>query len=118
LAKVALAFTAASAKATGAYRAGPCPKVAATTLCRLAEARDVAWATDLIPHLADWRHQITASSSRYRSVIAFAVFVCPEPASAQWSCSIPNNYAQNVLTRRGLAADQQQIVSLQNQAQI
>ena len=31
-------------------------------------------------------------------VIAFAVFVCPEPASAQLVVFDPNSYAQNVLT--------------------
>ena len=32
------------------------------------------------------------------SVIAFAVFVGPKPASAQLVVFDPNNYAQNVLT--------------------
>src|SRR5580704_11702289 len=53
------------------------------------------------------------------SVIAFAVFVCPEPASAQLVVFDPNNYAQNVLTAaRALQQINNQIVSLQNQAQM
>src|SRR6266567_4058773 len=52
-------------------------------------------------------------------VIAFAVFVCPEPASAQLIVFDPNNYAQNVLTAaRALQQINNQIVSLQNQAQM
>ena len=52
-------------------------------------------------------------------VIAFAVFVCPEPASAQLVVFDPNNYAQNVLTAaRALQQINNQIVSLQNQAQM
>jgi hypothetical protein len=48
-------------------------------------------------------------------VIAFAVFVCPEPASAQLVVFDPNNYAQNVLTAaRALQQINNQIVSLQN----
>ena len=53
------------------------------------------------------------------SMIAFAVFVCPEPASAQLVVFDPNNYAQNVLTAaRALQQINNQIVSLQNQAQM
>src|SRR6202022_462744 len=52
-------------------------------------------------------------------VIAFAVFVCPEPASAQLVVFDPNNYAQNVLTAaRALQQINNQITSLQNQAQM
>jgi P-type conjugative transfer protein TrbJ len=52
-------------------------------------------------------------------VIAFAVFVCPEPASAQLVVFDPNNYAQSVLTAaRALQQINNQIVSLQNQAQM
>src|SRR3954462_7466903 len=52
-------------------------------------------------------------------VIAFAVFVCPEPASAQVVMFDPNNYAQNVLTAaRALQQINNQITSLQNQAQM
>src|SRR6476661_3784740 len=52
-------------------------------------------------------------------VIAFAVFVCPEPACAQLVVFDPNNYAQNVLTAaRALQQINNQIVSLQNQAQM
>ena len=52
-------------------------------------------------------------------VIAFAVFVCPERASAQLVVFDPNNYAQNVLTAaRALQQINNQIVSLQNQAQM
>jgi type IV secretion system protein TrbJ len=52
-------------------------------------------------------------------VIAFALFVCPEPASAQLVVFDPNNYAQNVLTAaRALQQINNQIVSLQNQAQM
>jgi P-type conjugative transfer protein TrbJ len=52
-------------------------------------------------------------------VIAFAVFVCPEPASAQLVVFDPNNYAQNVLTAaRALQQINNQIASLQNQAQM
>src|SRR6202163_439632 len=52
-------------------------------------------------------------------VVAFAVFVCPEPASAQLVVFDPNNYAQNVLTAaRALQQINNQIVSLQNQAQM
>jgi P-type conjugative transfer protein TrbJ len=52
-------------------------------------------------------------------VIAFAVFVCPESASAQLVVFDPNNYAQNVLTAaRALQQINNQIVSLQNQAQM
>src|SRR5437773_3972349 len=52
-------------------------------------------------------------------VIAFAVFVCPEPVSAQLVVFDPNNYAQNVLTAaRALQQINNQITSLQNQAQM
>src|SRR5258705_2967360 len=52
-------------------------------------------------------------------VIAFAVFVCPEQAPAQLIVFDPNNYAQNVLTAaRALQQINNQIVSLQNQAQM
>src|SRR6478752_2693103 len=52
-------------------------------------------------------------------VIAFAVFVGPEPASAQLVVFDPNNSAQNVLTAaRALQQINNQIVSLQNQAQM
>src|SRR2546430_15801331 len=52
-------------------------------------------------------------------VIAFAVLVCPEPASAQLVVFDPNNYAQNVLTAaRALQQINNQITSLQNQAQM
>ena len=52
-------------------------------------------------------------------VIAFAVFFCPKPACAQLVVFDPNNYAQNVLTAaRALQQINNQIVSLQNQAQM
>src|ERR1700743_2576393 len=52
-------------------------------------------------------------------VIAFAVFVGPERASAQLSVFDRNNYAQNVLTAaRALQQINNQITSLQNQAQM
>jgi P-type conjugative transfer protein TrbJ len=52
-------------------------------------------------------------------VIAFAVFVGPEQASGQLIVFDPNNYAQNVLTAaRALQQINNQIVSLQNQAQM
>src|SRR5947207_14715368 len=52
-------------------------------------------------------------------VIAVEVFVCPEPASAQLVVFDTNNYAQNVLTAaRALQQINNQIVSLQNQAQM
>src|ERR1700754_4675529 len=53
------------------------------------------------------------------SAIAFAVFVGPIPATAQLVVFDPNNYAQNVLTAaRALQQINNQIVSLQNQAQM
>src|SRR5271154_2913757 len=53
------------------------------------------------------------------SVIAFAVFVGPNRTSAQLVVFDPNNYAQNVLTAaRSLQQINNQIVSLQNQAQM
>jgi type IV secretion system protein TrbJ len=53
------------------------------------------------------------------SVIALAVFVGPNRASAQLVVFDPNNYAQNVLTAaRALQQINNQIVSLQNQAQM
>ena len=52
-------------------------------------------------------------------VIGFAMFVCPESASAQLVVFDPNNYAQNVLTAaRALQQINNQIVSLQNQAKM
>src|ERR1700731_1275704 len=52
-------------------------------------------------------------------VIAFAVFVGPEQSSGQLIVFDPNNYAQNVLTAaRALQQIDNQIVSLQNQAQM
>src|SRR5260370_7471410 len=52
-------------------------------------------------------------------VIAIAVFVFPEPVSSQLVVCDPNNYAQNVLTdARALQQINNQIVSLQNQAQM
>src|SRR5205807_3893931 len=52
-------------------------------------------------------------------VIGFAVFVGPKPAPAQLVVFDPNNYAQNVLTAaRALQQINNQIVSLQNQAQM
>src|SRR6266576_1474405 len=52
-------------------------------------------------------------------VIAFAVFIGAEQASGQLVVFDPNNYAQNVLTAaRALQQINNQIVSLQNQAQI
>src|SRR5439155_25403133 len=52
-------------------------------------------------------------------VIAFALFVCPEPAPAQLVVFDTNNYAQNVLTAaRALQQINNQITSLQNQAQM
>jgi P-type conjugative transfer protein TrbJ len=52
-------------------------------------------------------------------VIAFAVFVCPERSSAQLVVFDPNNYTQNVLTAaRALQQINNQIVSLQNQAEM
>src|SRR5436190_22217991 len=59
-------------------------------------------------------HRVAAAG-----VIAFAVFVGPEPAAAQLIVFDPNNYAQNVLTAaRTLQQINNQIVSLQNQAQM
>jgi P-type conjugative transfer protein TrbJ len=53
------------------------------------------------------------------SVIAFSVFVGPSRTSAQLVVFDPNNYAQNVLTAaRALQQINNQIVSLQNQAQM
>src|SRR5258708_15793400 len=53
------------------------------------------------------------------SVMAFAMFVCPKQAPAQLVVFDPNNYAQNVLTAaRALQQINNQIVSLQNQAQM
>src|ERR1700752_3340153 len=52
-------------------------------------------------------------------VMAFAVFVGPKQSSAQLVVFDPNNYAQNVLTAaRTLQQVNNQIVSLQNQAQM
>jgi type IV secretion system protein TrbJ len=52
-------------------------------------------------------------------VIAFSVFVGSEQASGQLIVFDPNNYAQNVLTAaRALQQINNQIVSLQNQAQM
>src|SRR6195256_4855250 len=53
------------------------------------------------------------------SVIALAVAISPKQASAQLVVFDPNNYAQNVLTAaRALQQINNQIVSLQNQAQM
>src|SRR5712664_4630755 len=53
------------------------------------------------------------------SVIAFTVFVGPSRTSAQLVVFDPNNYAQDVLTAaRALQQINNQIVSLQNQAQM
>src|SRR6266404_1773318 len=52
-------------------------------------------------------------------LITFAVFVGPKQAFAQLVVFDPNNYAQNVLTAaRALQQINNQIVSLQNQAQM
>ena len=52
-------------------------------------------------------------------VMAFAVFIGPESASAQLVVFDPNNYAQNVLTAaRALHQINNQITSLQHQAQM
>ena len=52
-------------------------------------------------------------------VIALTVLIGPKPASAQLVVFDPNNYAQNVLTAaRALQQINNQIVSLQNQAQM
>ena len=59
-------------------------------------------------------HRLAAAS-----VMAFAVVVGPEQASGQLVVFDPNNYAQNVLTAaRALQQINNQIVSLQNQAQM
>jgi type IV secretion system protein TrbJ len=59
-------------------------------------------------------HRLAAAS-----VIAFAVFVGPKQASGQLVVFDPNNYAQNMLTAaRALQQINNQIVSLQNQAQM
>ncbi len=53
------------------------------------------------------------------SMIAITVAVSLRPASAQFVVFDPNNYAQNVLTAaRSLQQINNQIVSLQNQAQM
>src|SRR6202045_4760425 len=53
------------------------------------------------------------------SVLAFALFVGANRTSAQLVVFDPNNYAQNVLTAaRALQQINNQIVSLQNQAQM
>src|ERR1700679_1261591 len=53
------------------------------------------------------------------TVIAFAIIIGPNRASAQLAVFDPNNYAQNVLTAaRTLQKINNQIVSLQNQAQM
>ncbi|MBY0383363.1 MAG: P-type conjugative transfer protein TrbJ, partial [Xanthobacteraceae bacterium] len=53
------------------------------------------------------------------SMIAIIVAVSSRPASAQLVVFDPNNYAQNVLTAaRSLQQINNQIVSLQNQAQM
>src|SRR3979411_832341 len=53
------------------------------------------------------------------SVIALAVAISPKQVSAQLVVFDPNNYAQNVLTAaRALQQINNQIVSLQNQAQM
>ena len=59
-------------------------------------------------------HRLTVAG-----VTAFAVIVGPKQASAQLVVFDPNNYAQNVLTAaRALQQINNQIVSLQNQAQM
>ena len=53
------------------------------------------------------------------SVAAVAVFIGPKQSSAQLLVFDPSNYAQNVLTAaRALQQINNQIVSLQNQAQM
>ncbi len=55
----------------------------------------------------------------FASLIAVTVVVCPKQASGQLVVFDPNNYAQNVLTAaRALQQINNQIVSLQNQAQM
>src|SRR3984885_414686 len=59
-------------------------------------------------------HRIVAAG-----VVAIVVAVGPKPSSAQLIVFDPNNYAQNVLTAaRALQQINNQIVSLQNQAQM
>jgi P-type conjugative transfer protein TrbJ len=59
-------------------------------------------------------HRLAAAS-----VLAFAVFAGSQQSSAQLAVFDPNNYAQNVLTAaRALQQINNQIVSLQNQAQM
>ena len=53
------------------------------------------------------------------SIVAITLFLSVEPAPAQLVVFDPNNYAQNVLTAaRALQQINNQIVSLQNQAQM
>jgi type IV secretion system protein TrbJ len=55
----------------------------------------------------------------FASIVAITVAVCIQPASAQLIVFDPNNYAQSVLTAaRALQQINNQIVSLQNQAQM
>src|SRR5262252_3978003 len=55
----------------------------------------------------------------FASIVAITVAVCPKQASGQLVVFDPNNYAQNVLTAaRALQQINNQIVSLQNQAQM
>src|SRR6201982_1447860 len=59
-------------------------------------------------------HRLAAAS-----VMAFAVLIGPKQSSAQLVVFDPNNYAQNALTAaRALQQINNQIVSLQNEAQM
>ena len=127
LGEVALAFTAASSKTgPGRDRAASSPSMAATVSwppgCSTAASPGPPTSS---PISATWRESIMirhplisrrrapsrshSPSSRRRS----------RSLGAGRSCSIPNNYAQNVLTAaRALQQINNQITSLQNQAQM
>ena len=122
LGEVALAFTAASSKADQALIEQVLAEHGRENFVPgWLKARDVAWASDLIPHLARRRSFVMSRLRQLAaaSLIAIAMVHAPRPAAAQWIVFDPNNYAQNVLTAaRELQQINNQITSLQNQAQM
>ena len=121
LGEVALAFTAASSKADQALIEQVLAEHGRDNFVSgWLKARDIAWAIDLIPQLASWRHPNEPPPSyRDRQRDRARRVRRSRAAAAQLVVFDPNNYAQNVLTAaRALQQINNQIASLQNQAQM
>ena len=92
LGEVALAFTAASSKADQALIEQVLAEYGRDGFVSgWLKARDIAWAADLIPHLAESGDTQMSRLSRVASasLLAIALAAGFQPASAHWSSSIP-----------------------------